>query len=126
MVIKNNIKLVFLFKTDTHAFAILWQKFVVLKALLLETCYIISGLALGSTDSGVAILDLHSGAVSKGRRFVNIYALDNISQLFSLQDFAVYRWVNELVHTAQTVRYKDEVAIEGTGWHLGDGQISNA
>lgn len=90
MVIENNLKLVFLFKTDTHAFAILWQK-CVLKALLLETCYIISGLALGSTDSGVAILDLHSGAVSKDRRFVNIYALDNISQLFSLQDFAVYR-----------------------------------
>lgn len=48
------------------------------------------GLALGGGSGGASILDLHSGALSKGDKFVDIYSVPNFSELFSLDDFAMY------------------------------------
>ena len=43
-------------------------------------------------------MDLHSGALSKGEQFVNIYAL--YPDLFAEGDFEVYRRVKERVKAA--------------------------
>uniref|UniRef100_A0A1B6FBI5 Fe2OG dioxygenase domain-containing protein n=1 Tax=Cuerna arida TaxID=1464854 RepID=A0A1B6FBI5_9HEMI len=58
------------------------------------------GLALGSVEGGAAILDLHSGALSRGKHFVNIYSLNDTNQLFSVQDFATYRVVRTKIQHA--------------------------
>ncbi|XP_032899893.1 2-oxoglutarate and iron-dependent oxygenase domain-containing protein 3 isoform X1 [Amblyraja radiata] len=55
------------------------------------------GLSLGGSDGGASILDLHSGALSMGKQFVNIYRYfgDQINDLFDEEDFALYsnvRW----------------------------------
>ncbi|XP_078257139.1 2-oxoglutarate and iron-dependent oxygenase domain-containing protein 3 [Rhinoraja longicauda] len=55
------------------------------------------GLSLGGSDGGASILDLHSGALSMGKQFVNIYRYfgDQINDLFDKEDFALYsdvRW----------------------------------
>lgn len=49
------------------------------------------GLSLGGSDGGASILDLHSGALSKGKHFVNIHKLKEAENLFNVEDFAVYR-----------------------------------
>lgn len=49
------------------------------------------GFSLGVSDGGASILDLHSGALSMGKVFVNIYKLDTASKLFTVKDFAVYK-----------------------------------
>ena len=56
------------------------------------------GLAKGGSSGGASILDLHSGALSKGEQFVNIYAL--YPDLFAEGDFEVYRRVKERVKAA--------------------------
>lgn len=50
------------------------------------------GLARGSPAGGATILDLHSGALSYGRNFINVYTLNDTEQLFSVKDFAIYRY----------------------------------
>ncbi|XP_045155466.1 2-oxoglutarate and iron-dependent oxygenase domain-containing protein 3 [Echinops telfairi] len=51
------------------------------------------GLALGGSDGGASILDLHSGALSVGKHFVNLYRYfgDRIQTVFSEEDFQLYR-----------------------------------
>uniref|UniRef100_A0A8B9KQU5 Urotensin-2 receptor 2 n=1 Tax=Astyanax mexicanus TaxID=7994 RepID=A0A8B9KQU5_ASTMX len=51
------------------------------------------GLALGGSDGGASILDLHSGALSMGKKFVNIYRYfsNQISEVFTEEDFKLYR-----------------------------------
>lgn len=51
------------------------------------------GLALGGSDGGASILDLHSGALSMGKKFVNIYSYfsDQIRDIFTEEDFELYR-----------------------------------
>ncbi|KAL7869209.1 hypothetical protein AOLI_G00131970 [Acnodon oligacanthus] len=51
------------------------------------------GLSLGGSDGGASILDLHSGALSMGKKFVNIYRYfsDQIREVFTEEDFTVYR-----------------------------------
>ena len=56
------------------------------------------GLAKGGSSGGASILDLHSGALSKGEQFVNIYAL--YPDLFAEADFEVYRRVKDRVKAA--------------------------
>lgn len=58
------------------------------------------GLSLGGSDGGASILDLHSGALSKGRHFVNIYKLKEADNLFNIRDFAVYRVVRTKIQQA--------------------------
>lgn len=53
------------------------------------------GLALAGSDGGASILDLHSGALSMGKQFVNIYRYfgDQIRDVFTPEDFQLYREV---------------------------------
>ncbi|XP_029692086.1 2-oxoglutarate and iron-dependent oxygenase domain-containing protein 3 isoform X2 [Takifugu rubripes] len=53
------------------------------------------GLALAGSEGGASILDLHSGALSMGRQFVNIYRYfgDHIGDVFTEEDFQLYRAV---------------------------------
>uniref|UniRef100_A0A8C5NE50 Fe2OG dioxygenase domain-containing protein n=1 Tax=Gouania willdenowi TaxID=441366 RepID=A0A8C5NE50_GOUWI len=50
------------------------------------------GLALAGSEGGASILDLHSGALSMGKQFVNIYRYfgDQISDVFTAEDFKLY------------------------------------
>ncbi|XP_034049948.1 urotensin-2 receptor 2 isoform X1 [Thalassophryne amazonica] len=51
------------------------------------------GLALAGSGGGASILDLHSGALSMGKQFVNIYRYfaDQIRDVFTQEDFELYR-----------------------------------
>ncbi|XP_063215889.1 2-oxoglutarate and iron-dependent oxygenase domain-containing protein 3-like [Bacillus rossius redtenbacheri] len=49
------------------------------------------GIGLGGSEGGASILDLHSGALSQGKNFVNIYKLDTVKDLFKPADFLTYR-----------------------------------
>nr|XP_020477654.1 2-oxoglutarate and iron-dependent oxygenase domain-containing protein 3 isoform X2 [Monopterus albus] len=51
------------------------------------------GLALAGSEGGASILDLHSGALSMGKQFVNIYRYfgDQIRDAFTQEDFQLYR-----------------------------------
>lgn len=51
------------------------------------------GLALAGSEGGASILDLHSGALSMGKQFVNIYRYfgDQIEDVFTREDFQLYR-----------------------------------
>ncbi|XP_032097062.1 2-oxoglutarate and iron-dependent oxygenase domain-containing protein 3 [Sapajus apella] len=57
------------------------------------------GLSLGGSDGGASILDLHSGALSVGKHFVNLYRYfgDKIQNIFSEEDFQLYREVRRKV-----------------------------
>ncbi|XP_071430009.1 2-oxoglutarate and iron-dependent oxygenase domain-containing protein 3 isoform X2 [Pithys albifrons albifrons] len=57
------------------------------------------GLALGGSDGGASILDLHSGALSLGKHFVNLYRYfgDKIHDIFTEEDFALYRDVRQRI-----------------------------
>ncbi|KAF7204893.1 2-oxoglutarate and iron-dependent oxygenase domain-containing protein 3 isoform X1 [Nothobranchius furzeri] len=50
-------------------------------------------LALAGSEGGASILDLHSGALSMGKQFVNIYRYfgDQIRDVFTQEDFQLYR-----------------------------------
>ncbi|PWA21600.1 hypothetical protein CCH79_00003480 [Gambusia affinis] len=51
------------------------------------------GLALAGSEGGASILDLHSGALSMGKQFVNIYRYfgEQIADVFTEEDFKLYR-----------------------------------
>lgn len=57
------------------------------------------GLSLGGSDGGASILDLHSGALSVGKHFVNLYRYfgDKIQTIFSEEDFQLYRDIRQKV-----------------------------
>ncbi|MBN3325024.1 OGFD3 protein, partial [Atractosteus spatula] len=57
------------------------------------------GLSLGGSDGGASILDLHSGALSMGKQFVNIYRYfgEQIKEVFSKEDFELYRTVRQKI-----------------------------
>ncbi|XP_025111944.1 2-oxoglutarate and iron-dependent oxygenase domain-containing protein 3-like isoform X1 [Pomacea canaliculata] len=60
------------------------------------------GLSLGGSHGGASILDLHSGALSAGERFINIYSLMKQldEQIFAEEDFRIYRKVKDLIKEA--------------------------
>ncbi|XP_050718580.1 2-oxoglutarate and iron-dependent oxygenase domain-containing protein 3-like [Eriocheir sinensis] len=58
------------------------------------------GLALGGSSGGASILDLHSGALSKGNAFVNIYKLELSKTVFTSEDFKIYSHVKTKIHHA--------------------------
>ncbi|KAF7386953.1 hypothetical protein HZH66_011405 [Vespula vulgaris] len=60
----------------------------------------INGMSLGSSDGGVTILDLHSGALSKGSKFINIYELEGKDKIFNAADFAIYKVVKTKIQHA--------------------------
>jgi len=53
------------------------------------------GLAKGGGNGGASILDLHSGALSHGDKFVNLYKTH--PDLFTQKDFEIYRSVKDRV-----------------------------
>ncbi|XP_058140942.1 2-oxoglutarate and iron-dependent oxygenase domain-containing protein 3 isoform X1 [Dasypus novemcinctus] len=57
------------------------------------------GLSLGGSHGGASILDLHSGALSVGKHFVNLYRYfgDKIHTVFSEEDLRLYRDVRRKV-----------------------------
>ncbi|KAL0116148.1 hypothetical protein PUN28_011184 [Cardiocondyla obscurior] len=59
-----------------------------------------SGLDLAGSDGGVSILDLHSGALSKGQGFVNIFKHAEAKKIFNSMDSAIYKVVKtKIQHT---------------------------
>jgi len=60
------------------------------------------GFRYGGSDGGASILDLHSGALSKGDRFINIYSLKSASgmPIFKKSDFVLYNRVKNAIHAA--------------------------
>ncbi|XP_076024040.1 2-oxoglutarate and iron-dependent oxygenase domain-containing protein 3 [Genypterus blacodes] len=64
------------------------------------------GLALAGSDGGASILDLHSGALSMGKQFVNIYRYfgEQVGDVFTQEDFQLYSTVRSRIQTvlAQT------------------------
>ncbi|XP_015587769.1 2-oxoglutarate and iron-dependent oxygenase domain-containing protein 3 isoform X2 [Cephus cinctus] len=58
------------------------------------------GMSFGGSDGGASILDLHSGALSKGSGFINVYALDAVNKVFNSADFAIYKVVKTKIQHA--------------------------
>lgn len=59
------------------------------------------GLAHGGSNGGASILDLHSGALSMGEKFVNIYTYlehDALHKTFTPDDFKFYAIIKDKVH----------------------------
>lgn len=51
-----------------------------------------TGMSLGGSSGGASILDLHSGALSKGEAFVNVYKIiAKGQQLFTAESLELYR-----------------------------------
>lgn len=75
------------------------------------------GFSHGGSYGGASILDLHSGALSKGDKFVNIYAYldeDNLEKTFNPQDLKFYSTVRQKVHNA----IKEQFGIDGKKLYL--------
>lgn len=51
-----------------------------------------NGLDLAGSDGGASILDLHTGALSKGQGFTNVYKLPTAKKIFNNMDLAIYRY----------------------------------
>ncbi|XP_042864030.1 2-oxoglutarate and iron-dependent oxygenase domain-containing protein 3-like [Penaeus japonicus] len=58
------------------------------------------GLSMGGSTGGASILDLHSGALSHGNAFVNIFKLEEARNIFTEQDFKIYSFVKNKIHKA--------------------------
>ncbi|XP_068622562.1 2-oxoglutarate and iron-dependent oxygenase domain-containing protein 3-like [Battus philenor] len=58
------------------------------------------GLKYGGSSGGASILDLHSGALSKGQYFINIYKEEGMKNLFSEKDFNSFKVVKEKIKYA--------------------------
>ncbi|XP_018881941.1 2-oxoglutarate and iron-dependent oxygenase domain-containing protein 3 isoform X2 [Gorilla gorilla gorilla] len=69
------------------------------------------GLSLGGSDGGASILDLHSGALSVGKHFVNLYRYfgDKIQNIFSEEDFRLYRTEARTAHDEYWHAHVDKV-----------------
>ncbi|KAK0090733.1 hypothetical protein PV325_006292 [Microctonus aethiopoides] len=55
---------------------------------------------LGGSDGGATIFDLHTGALSKGTKFINVYALKQASSIFNSTDFNIYKIIKTKIHHA--------------------------
>lgn len=49
------------------------------------------GLRYGGSSGGASIFDLHSGALSKGQHFVNVYKIKELKKHFTQEDFNTFR-----------------------------------
>ncbi len=50
-----------------------------------------AGFKFGLSSGSASILDLHSGALSKGDQFVNIYKLENAKDILKIEAFQTYK-----------------------------------
>lgn len=55
---------------------------------------------MGGSDGGASILDLHSGALSYGKQFINVYKVESGKKLFSPTDLIVYKQVKSKIQQA--------------------------
>ncbi|CAD6242159.1 GSCOCG00009426001-RA-CDS [Cotesia congregata] len=60
----------------------------------------LNGMNLGGSDGGASILDLHSGALSKGKKFIDVYSLEQAAKIFNPADFAIYKVVKTKIQHA--------------------------
>ncbi|XP_008555884.1 2-oxoglutarate and iron-dependent oxygenase domain-containing protein 3 [Microplitis demolitor] len=60
----------------------------------------LNGMNLGGSDGGATILDLHSGALSKGKKFIDVYSLEQAAKIFNPADFAIYKVVKTKIQHA--------------------------
>ncbi|KDR14448.1 2-oxoglutarate and iron-dependent oxygenase domain-containing protein 3-like [Zootermopsis nevadensis] len=58
------------------------------------------GMALGGSQGGATILDLHSGALSQGKNFINIYQLNSAKEVLKKTDFTFYKVVKTKIQNA--------------------------
>ncbi|KAH3863731.1 2-oxoglutarate and iron-dependent oxygenase domain-containing protein 3-like [Dreissena polymorpha] len=58
------------------------------------------GLSYGGSNGGASILDLHSGALSKGDKFISIYSAFPGGEGFKEEDFKIYRTVKNKIQQA--------------------------
>lgn len=59
--------------------------------------FFVSGISLGGSDGGASILDLHSGALSYGKKFINLYSLPESKRVLMPADLAIYKIVKEKI-----------------------------
>ena len=52
---------------------------------------------MGGSDGGASVLDLHSGALSYGRKFINVYNLEASADVFTIPELTIYRIVKEKI-----------------------------
>lgn len=57
-------------------------------------------MALGGSDGGASILDLHSGALSYGKQFINVYSLEDNKKIFTPAELAIYKIVKQKIQHA--------------------------
>ncbi len=50
------------------------------------------GLSYGGSHGGASVLDLHTGAMSKGVHFVNLYKMESAEKLFKAHELQVYKY----------------------------------
>lgn len=67
-------------------------------SIIYELVYII--FFIGNSDGGAAILDLHSGALSHGTAFINVYGIESAKKLFGSIEMAVYKVVKTKIQHA--------------------------
>lgn len=51
------------------------------------------GLQYGHSSGGASILDLHSGALSNGENFINIFSVTAGEPLWSESEFSIYKYL---------------------------------
>lgn len=56
------------------------------------------GFKYGLSSGSASILDLHSGALSKGEHFVNLYKLENAKEILKLSGFQIYKVLIRRAH----------------------------
>ncbi|KAJ1529209.1 hypothetical protein ONE63_006013 [Megalurothrips usitatus] len=64
------------------------------------------GLNLGGSLGGASILDLHSGALSVGRTFINMYMTEKGKNIYRKSDFDTYKQVRMKIHRAVAQQFK--------------------
>lgn len=64
-----------------------------------------AGLALGGSDGGASVMDLHSGALSKGKVFQNIFKRPEATTIFTAQNLLTYQIVKAKILQAIQERF---------------------
>lgn len=66
-------------------------------------------LKYGGSSGGASILDLHSGALSQGEKFVNVYSLPQAKEAFKKESMVTYRLVKSKIKSAIAQRFDIDV-----------------
>lgn len=69
------------------------------------------GFALGGSSGGASIMDLHSGALSHGRAFVNMYKFAEAKKIVNGEPLAVYKVSSRCAYIVKNVTNRCGVCI---------------